>query len=168
MLETDLIDLSSPNTYRTDGSQSDIGSELPPLSALHDLAYSSRLETQRQQLSQIPSLHQILASTSLPAGNQQHAEHRLASLDCDDPLAHHLVRYSDLMSNELESKPITEKMDHWYLDLKKNLMVNTGQPSALFILSLSLSRFARTNSTNYGYSSSKNPSSRPCTKNKRE
>ncbi|CAF4863576.1 unnamed protein product, partial [Rotaria magnacalcarata] len=42
--------------------------------------------------------------------------------ECDDPLVHQLFRYTESVSNELESKPITEKMDHWYLDLKKNLM----------------------------------------------
>lgn len=36
----------------------------------------------------------------------------------------HLLRYSEMISSDLESRPITEKMDHWYLDLKKNLMVN--------------------------------------------
>jgi len=35
----------------------------------------------------------------------------------------HFLRYSEMISDDLEAKPITEKMDHWYLDLKKNLMV---------------------------------------------
>lgn len=81
------------------------------------------LGTHRQQLSQIPSLQQLL-STAAGSSNEQQQENRLISSDYDDPIAHHLLRYSELISNDLEEKPITEKMDHWYLDLKKNLMVS--------------------------------------------
>jgi hypothetical protein len=42
---------------------------------------------------------------------------------CDDPIADHLLHYSELRTSNLESKPITEKMDYWYLDLKKNFQV---------------------------------------------
>jgi hypothetical protein len=76
------------------------------------------IDTQRQQLSQIPSLQQLLSSAAISSNEQQLTPH-----GCDDPIVHHLLRYSELVSNDLESKPITEKMDHWYLDLKKNLMV---------------------------------------------
>jgi hypothetical protein len=34
-----------------------------------------------------------------------------------------LLHYSELLASNLETKPMTEKMDYWYLDLKKNLMV---------------------------------------------
>ncbi|CAF1334199.1 unnamed protein product [Adineta steineri] len=100
----DLIDLSSPETHRTDMSLSVI-------------------DTQRQQLSQIPSLQQLLSTAATGSLNeQQNIENSVTPRDCDDPIVHHLLRYSEFMSNNLESKPITEKMDHWYLDLKKNLM----------------------------------------------
>ncbi|CAF2140971.1 unnamed protein product [Rotaria magnacalcarata] len=100
---TDLIDLSSPNTHRTDMTQSEI-------------------ETQRQQLSNIPSLNQLLSTAAFSINEQQKTDKQLMLSECDDPLVHQLFRYTESVSNELESKPITEKMDHWYLDLKKNLM----------------------------------------------
>ncbi|CAF0871316.1 unnamed protein product, partial [Adineta ricciae] len=100
---TDLIDLSSPETHRTDRSL-------------------SAIDTQRQQLSQIPSLQQLLTTSTSSLNEQHNDDNQMTPKDCDDPLVHHLLRYSEFMSNNLESKPITEKMDHWYLDLKKNLM----------------------------------------------
>lgn len=81
------------------------------------------LDTQRQQLSQIPSLQQLLSTGTFSPNAQQTLENQMSLIDCGDPMVHHLFRYSELVSNELEAKPITEKMDHWYLDLKKNLMV---------------------------------------------
>jgi hypothetical protein len=81
------------------------------------------LETQREQLSQIPSLQQLLSTAAGSINEQQNRDNQLTPRDYDDPIAHHLLRYSELISNDLESKPITEKMDHWYLDLKKNLIV---------------------------------------------
>ena len=67
----------------------------------------------------------MAASSSNEPG---HGSHSLVPQDCDDAIAHHLLRYSELVSHDLESKPITEKMDHWYLDLKKNLMVGGTTP----------------------------------------
>jgi hypothetical protein len=43
----------------------------------------------------------------------------------DDSASHQFLRCSELKTSDLETKPITEKMDHWYLDLKKNLMVKS-------------------------------------------
>lgn len=60
---------------------------------------------------------------ALPSNEPTNGTHSFIPQDSDEAIAHHLVRYSELVSNDLESKPITEKMDHWYLDLKKNLMV---------------------------------------------
>ncbi|CAF5193996.1 unnamed protein product, partial [Rotaria magnacalcarata] len=79
-------------------------------------------ETQRQQLSNIPSLNQLLSTAAFSINEQQKTDKQLMLSECDDPLVHQLFRYTESVSNELESKPITEKMDHWYLDLKKNLM----------------------------------------------
>jgi hypothetical protein len=89
-------------------------------------------------LSQIPSLQQLLSTAAGSINEQQYRDGQLISKDYDDPIAHHLLRYSELISNELESKPITEKMDHWYLDLKKNLMVKTLLSFHFFSFSLSL------------------------------
>jgi hypothetical protein len=46
-------------------------------------------------------------------------------IDLSSPEISHidLLHYSELIGSNLETKPMTEKMDHWYLDLKKNLMV---------------------------------------------
>ncbi|CAF3402941.1 unnamed protein product [Rotaria sp. Silwood1] len=111
---TDLIDLSSPDTHRTDMTGSEI-------------------ETQRQQLSQIPSLQQLLSTATFSINEQQNTENQLTSKECNDPLVHHLFRYTESISNELESKPITEKMDHWYLDLKKNLITEFDKLRLQFI-----------------------------------
>ncbi|CAF0799774.1 unnamed protein product [Rotaria sordida] len=111
---TDLIDLSSPGTHRTDMTQSEI-------------------ETQRQQLSQIPSLQQLLSTATFSVNEQQNTGNQLISKECDDPLVHHLFRYTESISNELESKPITEKMDHWYLDLKKNLITEFDKLRLQFV-----------------------------------
>jgi hypothetical protein len=80
----------------------------------------SRLDTARQNLSQIPTLGQLLSSGVVSSNEQQRVDSLLRSNDWNDPIVNHLVRYSEFASNDLESKPITEKMDHWYLDLKKN------------------------------------------------
>lgn len=85
------------------------------------------IETQRQQLSQIPSLQQFIGTTPFSVNEQQNTGKQLLPSECNDPLIHHLFRYTESLSNELESKPITEKMDHWYLDLKKNLIVSYKQ-----------------------------------------
>jgi hypothetical protein len=87
----------------------------------------SRLDTARQNLSQIPTLGQLLSSGVVSSNEQQRVDSLLRSNDWNDPIVNHLVRYSEFASNDLESKPITEKMDHWYLDLKKNLMVKLVQ-----------------------------------------
>ncbi len=99
-----LIDLSSPDTHRTNMTQSEI-------------------ETQRQHLSHIPTLQQLVNTTGFSTHGQHNTENQLTPNEYD-PIVHHLLRYSELISTDLESKPINEKMDHWYLDLKKNLMVN--------------------------------------------
>lgn len=119
---TDLIDLSSPGTHRSDVTQSEIGiiqnhRKFPIIKKI------KFLETQRQKLSQIPSLQQLINTAAVSLIDQENNENQLSPKDYDDPIVHHLLRYSELVSNDLESKPITEKMDHWYLDLKKNLMV---------------------------------------------
>ena len=90
-------------------------------------------ETHRQQLAQIPSLQQLLSTAGGSLNEQQYRENQLLSKDYDDPLAQHLFRYSEFVSNDLEAKPINEKMDHWYLDLKKNLMVTKCNNFLLFI-----------------------------------
>lgn len=140
---TDLIDLSSPDTHRTDVSQSEIGNK----QRKKNFSFVKRkiifvLETHRQQLSQIPSLQQLL-STAAGSSNeqQQYRDNQLLSKDYDDPLTQHLLRYSELISNDLEEKPITEKMDHWYLDLKKNLMVTKKSVSFFDLLLMSFSSF---------------------------
>jgi hypothetical protein len=138
---TDLIDLSSPDTHRTDMSVSVIGEKISiditfravfflivryPQSIEFSVELKLEyfiIETQRQQLSHIPSLQQILTTAT---GSLNEQENQVTSREYDDPLVHHVLRYSELMSNNLESKPITEKMDHWYLDLKKNLMVKNN------------------------------------------
>ncbi len=96
------------------------------------------LETQRQQLSQIPSLQQLLNTAAVSVIEQENGENRLTPKDYDDPIVHHLLRYSEFMSNDLETKPINEKMDHWYLDLKKNLMVKKHSSYPLIFISFSL------------------------------
>lgn len=107
----DLIDLSSPNSPRTN---SDAGKKQLNLFSVEKMF---SLETFRNPISQIPSLEQLLSA------DHRALENQALSKDFDDPLVPHLVRYSELVSNDLESKPINEKMDHWYLDMKKNLMV---------------------------------------------
>lgn len=135
--------------------------------AFHPLPFRSLLlDTQRQHLSQIPSLQQLLASATSPSNEQQaHADSQLTPRDCDDPLVHHLMRYSELMSNSLEAKPITEKMDHWYLDLKKNLMVLPISRRRTFTQLLSV---CRRNSTSCDCSFSKRLNKTRCAKNKRK
>lgn len=133
-------------------------------SDLSSIDWMGLLGTQRQQLSQIPSLQQLI-STAAGSSNEQQP-HRLISSEYDDPITHHLLRYSELISNDLEEKPITEKMDHWYLDLKKNLMVSIHHHHQSF-QTVSL-LFTRPNSINYGYNFSKKLNKQLYVKNKRK
>lgn len=111
-LATDLIDLSTPGTRHRDSTVSDDGQKLFRRSRSSHLIL---VDTDRQEHGTLPSMNEILLTA---AAHTSHVHH-LSSDEYDD----HLVRYSELATSNLESKPITEKMDHWYLDLKKNLMV---------------------------------------------
>lgn len=127
-----------------------------------DVASEIIVETYREQLSRIPSLHQLLST------DQRVVDNQLLNKETDDPLVPHLVRYSELVSHDLESKPINEKMDHWYLDMKKNLMVTSSVrifslPSLVFSLVSN-----RMNSINYVYSFSKKLNKSLYEKNKRK
>ncbi|UJR27303.1 hypothetical protein I4U23_008598 [Adineta vaga] len=83
---TDLIDLSSPETHRTDKSLSVMGknkNDFRPLNFKQII-----LDTQRQQLSQIPSLQQLLTTSTSSLNEQYNIDNQLTPRECDDPVAH--------------------------------------------------------------------------------
>lgn len=98
-------------------------------------------------LSKIPTLDEILSTQPFPRNVEENFDHQILSRDSSNAMVNHLVRYSNTVSAEFESKPITEKMDHWYLDMKKNLMVRFQKGKTTFFNDQFYFRF-RTNLKN--------------------
>ena len=98
-------------------------------------------------------------STAESSMNEQKQEgNYFTSKEHDDSPCH-----LESISHDLEAKPITEKMDHWYLDLKKNLMVKS-----IFLLLLISPSSIRLNSINYDCNFLKKPNKILYVRNKRK
>ncbi|CAF0893486.1 unnamed protein product [Didymodactylos carnosus] len=100
----DLIDLNSPTQQHTlENSRIRDG---PLNSLLSSMAATSAISMTDQQKRQ---------------QQQKENDEKIHIGGCGNSIDQHLARYSELIAVDMETKPLTEKMDHWYLDFKKSL-----------------------------------------------